>query len=316
MSTIHKSASPVLVILAYAAVYIVWGSTYFFIARAVAEFPPFLLGAIRFLAAGILMGIYCAISGEQLFGLKNLWQVWLTGFLLLFLGNGIVIWVEQYIASGVVAITVSSAPLWFILLDYPKWGQNFKSRSILAGLIMGLVGVGLLFSDQVKEAFQGEGSVQTGAMLFLLVGSISWAAGSLFSKYKAAGGSTVANTTWQMLFAGFAFIPGVLIRGELDNFSWSAVSSAAWIAIIYLIIFGSIVAYSAYLWLLKVRPAVQVSTYAYVNPVVAVLLGIFFADEEIGTMQIIGLLVILGSVLLINLARYRSERKAEKTKPI
>lgn len=301
-----------MVVLAYATVYIVWGSTYFFIARAVAELPPFLLGAVRFLIAGILMALYCIFSGDKLFGLKNIWQVWLTGFLLLFLGNGIVIWVEQFIASGVVAIMVSSAPLWFILLDYPKWRKNFNNRSVVAGLGMGLIGVGLLFSDQVAAVFQGEGSLQAGAMLLLLLGSVSWAAGSLFSKYKAAGGSTVANTAWQMLIAGIAFVPGVLIRGELDSFLWTDVSMGAWLSLAYLIVFGSIAAYSAYLWLLKVRPAVQVSTYAYVNPVVAVLLGIFFANEKIGAIQITGLVVILGSVLLINLARYHKERKTAR----
>jgi drug/metabolite transporter (DMT)-like permease len=303
-----KAASPVMVILAFATVYIVWGSTYFFIQIAVADFPPFLLGALRFLLSGMLMAGWCIMKGEKLFGIPNIRHAVISGILLLFFGNGIIIWVEQSVASAVVAITVSSAPLWFVMLDYPTWSVNFRSRSILAGMLIGLVGVVMLFSEQVTEALQSGSGVQIGVLVLLLLASISWAAGSLYSKYKSSEGSTVVNSSWQMIAAGIAFIPGVLFRGELSSFQPENVSVEAWLSVIYLVIFGSIAGFSAYVWLLKVRPAMQVSTYAYVNPVVAVLLGVSFAGEKISFLQIMGLVTILGSVFLINMARYRREK--------
>ena len=301
-----------MVILAFAIVYLVWGSTYFFIQKAVAGFPPFMLGALRFLLSGMLMTFWCIMKGEKLFGIPNIKHAIISGILLLFFGNGIIIWVEQTIPSGVAAITVSSAPLWFILLDKPKWSENFGSRSIVAGMLIGLAGVLLLFSEQVSEAMKGNG-VQIGTMILLLIASIAWAGGSLYSKYKSSEGSTIVNSSWQMMAAGIAFLPGMLIRGEMNGFEWENVSSDAWLSLLYLITMGSIAGFSAYVWLLKVRPAMQVSTYAYVNPVVAVLLGVFLAGEKISLTQILGLITILGSVLLINMARYRREKIAERT---
>jgi drug/metabolite transporter (DMT)-like permease len=310
-----KPVSPLMIILAFAIVYIVWGSTYFFIRIAVKEFPPFLLGGLRFLIAGVIMTIWCIIKGERMFKLSVIKHAAITGIVLLFLGNGIIIWVEQSIPSAMAAITVSSAPLWFILLDKPKWTENFRSRSILAGLFIGLMGVVLLFSEQVSEALSLQGgSVKMGTMLLLILASISWSGGSLYSKYKSPESSSIiVLSAWQMMAAGIAFIPGVLIRGELIGFNWQSVSSGAWLSIAYLVTMGSIAGFSAYVWLLKVRPAMQVSTYAYVNPVVAVLLGVFFANEKISFIQMLGLIVILGSVLLINMARYRREKIAEKS---
>jgi drug/metabolite transporter (DMT)-like permease len=122
----------------------------------------------------------------------------------------------------------------------------------------------------------------------------------------------MVNTSWQMMAAGIAFLPGMLIRGEFNGFNWSGVSTGAWLSLFYLVFLGSIAGFSAYVWLLKVRPAMQVSTYAYVNPVVAVLLAVFFANEKITLIQILGLITILGSVLLINMAKYRREKMAER----
>ena len=310
----NKAASPIMVIIAFAVVYIVWGSTYFFIQKAILGFPPFLLGALRFLLAGILMTGWCLLKGEKIFGIPNIKHAAISGVLLLFIGNGVVIWVEQSIPSAMAAIMVSSAPLWFVLLDKPKWAENFRSRSIIAGLLIGLAGVILLFSEQVAEAFslQGSSTVKMSSMVLLILASVAWAGGSLYSKYKSSEGSITVNIAWQMMVAGLAFIPGIFIRGELRGFEWENIPTDAWLSLIYLIIMGSIAGFSAYVWLLKVRPAMQVSTYAYVNPVVAVLLGVFFANENISLIQILGLIIILGSVLLINMARYRRERKVEK----
>ncbi len=299
-----------MVVLAFATVYIVWGSTYFFIQKAIHGFPPFLLGALRFITAGLMVMVYSLIRGEQIFVKKNIKHAVISGFMLLFLGNGIVIWVEQYLPSAVVAITVSSAPIWFVLLDKPKWKENFNNKATITGLVIGFVGVILLFSEKIITAFATAGNqTELGALGLLIIGSIAWAGGSLYSKYKSTAGSASVNISWQMLAAGIAFIPGVFLRGEEQNLLWQNIPASALWSLLYLIFFGSIAGFTAYVWLLQVRPATQVSTYAYVNPVVAVLLGVFLASENITLLQIAGLVTILCSVLLINLAKYRQENK-------
>ena len=305
-----------MVYLAFAIVYIVWGSTYFFIQKALAGFPPFILGSFRFLIAGGLLISWCLLRGEQIFNRKNIKHAAIGGILMLGLGNGIVIWVEQFIPSGLVAIMVASAAIWFVILDKPKWKENLSSKSTLAGLIIGFVGVILLFGEQIINSLSTPQSTkQIIGMSLLVVGPIAWAGGSLYAKYKTAPDSSVTvNTAWQMIAAGLLFIPGSIFSSEYQTFQWSQVPLDAWLSIGYLIIFGSIAAFSAYVWLLKVRSATQVSTYAYVNPVVAILLSLSFTNEKITFIQIIGLFVILGSVLLINLVKYRTNAKVEVEK--
>lgn len=310
----NKSASPLLVIIAFATVYVVWGSTYFFIQMAIHGIPPLLMGAMRFFTAGSLILIWCAIKGEKLFNRSSIVTTAITGILLLCGGNGAVIWVEQKLPSAMVAILVSAAPIWFVLLDKQNWGANFKSKSTIAGLIVGFAGVILLFGEQLDTIFAG-GSVASKlpGMLLLILGSISWSSGSLYAKHHPAEGSGAVNVAWQMIIAGLLFLPGSWLNHEFDHLNLSVVPIKAWAALSYLIIFGSIAAYSAYVWLLQVRPATQVSTYAYVNPVIAVILGMFFAGEHISLLQITGLIIILGSVLLINLSKYRKAKTESVT---
>ena len=310
--TPQKSASPLMVIIAFATVYIVWGSTYFFIKMAVDGFPPMLLGALRFLTAGILLLTWCKIKGEQIFIKRNIIHAAVTGFLLLVIGNGAVIWVEQTLPSAMVAIMVSSAPIWFVLFDKQNWRVNFKSTSTIVGLVIGFAGVVLLFSDQIRGLFDSSvGLSKLPGMLLLLIGAMSWASGSLYSKYNNTQGSASVNTAWQMLAAGFIFLPSSFFNHEVQNLQWQNIPTHSWLALLYLVIFGSIAAFSAYVWLLQVRPATQVSTYAYVNPVIAVILGVLFAHESITLLQVSGLVIILGSVLLINLSKYRKEKHAK-----
>lgn len=310
--TPQKSASTLLVIIAFAIVYLVWGSTYFFIKMAVDGFPPLLLGALRFTTAGILLFAWCIIKGEKIFVKRSIVHAVVTGFLLLVVGNGAVIWVEQTLPSAMVAIMVSSAPIWFVLFDRQNWHVNFKSTSTIIGLVIGFIGVILLFSEQIGSLFGSSmGLSKLPGMLLLLIGSMSWASGSLYSKYHSTEVSASVNTAWQMLAAGLLFLPASFSNHEIQHLQWQAIPAHSWYALLYLIIFGSIAAFSAYVWLLQVRPATQVSTYAYVNPVIAVILGVLFADESITLTQIGGLVVILGSVLLINLSKYRKEKQAK-----
>jgi len=304
-----------MVVVAFAIVYIVWGSTYFFIRMSVAHIPPMMVGVLRFLLAGILMLLWCFFSKEKLFSWTVMRPAIISGLLLLGLGNGALIWSEQYIPSSLAAILLAAGPIWFVLLDKGKWSENFRSKETIVGLVVGFAGVLLLFAEQLKGGLagvQGKGGVNGAAshmgiiaLVVLVLGSISWATGSLYSKYKSAGGSNAVNAGWQMLSAGIAFVPASLISGEWASFDVAAVPMSSWIGIIYLVTMGSLVGYSAFVWLLQVRPATQVSTHAYVNPVVAVLLGVFFAGETMSTLQLTGLAVILVSVLLINLSKYR-----------
>jgi len=303
-------ASKFNVIFAFAIVYIVWGSTYFFIQKAVQSFPPFMLGALRFFAAAFIMLIWCVYKKEKVFDLKQVMHAVLGGLLLLFIGNGAVIWVEQYMPSAIVAIMVSSSPLWFVLLDKPKWGQNLRNKSTILGLVMGFFGVVLLFYKSIVASVSGGSGIEAGGMLLVTLAAMSWAGGSLYSKYYSSGSSAIVNSTWQMLAAAVAFAIGGLLRGEQNGFEIQSVSPEGWWSVAYLVLFGSIAGFSAYVWLLKVRSATQVSTYAYVNPVVAVLLGVLFAGERITILQISGLGVILLSVMMINLAKYRKEKNA------
>ncbi len=305
MANSKSTPSALLVCTAFATVYLVWGSTYFFIQKAIEGFPPFMLGALRFFAAALIMLGWCLWKGEKVLELKHVKHSVISGLLLLLVGNGAVIWVEQYLPSALVAILISSSPLWFVALDKPRWQENFRSRTTLLGLLTGFAGVVILFYPNISEAFSVRGSVnEAGGMALLVLGTMSWAGGSLYSKYKTTGSATV-NSTWQMLSAGLAFLVISLSCNETAGFDPWGITAEAWWALAYLVIFGSIAGYSAYVWLLEVRPASQVSTYAYVNPVVAVLLGVFFAGEHVTFLQILGLVIILVSVLMINLAKYR-----------
>lgn len=317
MTGTNGRPSTLMIVMAFATVYLVWGSTYFFIQKAVQDFPPLLMGALRFFASGLLLLGWSFARRERVFNKKEIGHAIVGGFLMLFIGNGAVIWVEQYMPSAMVAILVSSSPLWFVLLDKPKWKENLTSRSTIIGLVIGFAGVVLLFGEKLAGAFSGNGnSLHIGGMLLLIIGSMAWAGGSLYAKYNSNGGSATVNTSWQMLAAGIAFLPGSFIRGEVQGFNWASVSTEAWLSMGYLILFGSIIGYSAYVWLLRVCTATQVSTYAYVNPVVAVLLGVLFANENITWIQITGLAIILVSVLIINMAKARKEVKEEPVQKV
>src|SRR5688572_12290230 len=233
MTAPNKKTAPLfMVILAFTTVYTVWGSTYLFILKAIQGFPPFLLGALRFLIAGLLLMGWSILRGERIFVKKNIKHAFVSGILLLFVGTGAVIWVEQYLPSGMVAIMVSSSPIWFVLLDKPQWKQNFKSKAIIGGLIIGFAGVILLFSEKLVRAFSPDSNrAEIGGMVLLLIGSICWAAGSLYSKYKSTAGSALVNSSWQMLAAGIVFIPGSLLMGELKDLQWQNIPTDAWMSL-------------------------------------------------------------------------------------
>jgi drug/metabolite transporter (DMT)-like permease len=294
-----------MVVVAFATVYIVWGSTYLFIQFAVRDFPPFIFGAIRFLAAGGLMLVWCLLTGESKLSWSQLRSAVIVGLLLLLIGNGAVMTAEQWLPSSLVAVLISTTPFWFVILDFPEWKNNLRNIPVIAGLILGFAGVTLMFGEKVVTAIfaPGLGHEMIG-LLILLAGTISWAGGSLYSKARSSG-SAILNAAWQMFAAGIVFFIGSFISGEWHHFDVESVRIVSWLSLGYLVFFGSIAAFSAYVWLLRVRSAASVSTYGYVNPVIAVLLGVLFAGERLSLLQTAGVIVILVSVLLINLRKYR-----------
>ena len=304
----HTSTPPRgLILAAFAAIYLIWGSTYLAILLALKSMPPFVLSGIRFSIAGAVLLAWSLAQGKRA-SRSAFAQHAFAGVLMLFCGTGAVVWVEQYISSGLAAIIVASMPFWFVLLDYKQWPFNFSNGLILSGVLVGFAGILYLFGvgEGQHSGSPGASSSAVFAMSVLLAGCICWAAGSLYLKYRSVSMSTMQGAGTQMLAAGVFSFLFAGYRGEWRDFSPAAVQAESWAGLAYLIVLGSLVGYLSYVWLLRMRPAVQVGTYAYVNPVVAVLLGWLFAAEPFAWMQLIALGVILTGVLLINLPKYKN----------
>ncbi|WP_437921610.1 DMT family transporter [Sphingobacterium sp. LRF_L2] len=312
------------IIFAYLVVYIVWGSTFFFIEKALRSFSPFVLGSIRFFIAGSLLMSFCWLRGYKLYIKSVVKDALFIGFLLLFVDMAAIIWSEQYISSAIVTILSSAAAIWFIVFDKPKWKQNFSSFPIVLGLLSGFVGVFLLFAEQLftQEEAGSDQKMKVIAMAVLLLGTVGWTIGSLISKYskekrdKNNGENeeqedlhVMVKTAWQMVSAGVSFTLVALINGEYARFDIGNVLLVDWGAMLYLATMGSILAFGSYIWLLQHRPATEVSTYAYVNPIVAMALAHFFTNHQVTSLQVIGLLVVLCSVLLMNWNLYKDNKK-------
>jgi|KBSMisStandDraft_5_1062788.scaffolds.fasta_scaffold62980_3 drug/metabolite transporter (DMT)-like permease len=297
------------VLLAFAAIYLIWGSTYLALRIGVETVPPFFLSALRFTFAGVLLYIWCLWKGEEQPDFSSLKKNAICGILMLFGGTSSVAWAEQYLPSSLTAIIVTSMPFWFILLDKKQWSFYFSNKLLLTGLIIGFIGVAILVRfDTSSHSFQGDPSMRTYAVIAVIAGGIAWTTGSLYSKYSLAKNSVLMNASLQLIIAG-AFSLGVSVfSGELDHFNLRNTTTSAWTALLYLVTMGSIIAYLSYLWLLKVRPVAQVSTYVYINPIVAVLLGAIIANERITWIQITGLAIILSGVFLVNIAKNGSKK--------
>jgi len=317
----EKNPSVANIIFAYLVVYIVWGSTFFFIEIALRSFPTFILGSTRFIIAGAILMGYCGLKGYKIFNKADVKQAVFIGFLLLFVDMAAIIWSEQYISSGIVSILSAATAIWFVVFDKPKWKENFSSLPIVLGLILGFTGVVLLFAEQViSNGDEGSKTQKLIAMGVMIMGTIGWTIGSLASKYSKSAKPVIKNgqkeeplnvmvkTAWQMVTAGCAFTITAFATGEYSNFDYKSVLPADWGAMFYLIFMGSILAFSSYIWLLQVRPATEVSTYAYVNPIVALFLVHFFTNHSVTSLQIAGLIIVLLSVLLMNWNLYKNNK--------
>lgn len=310
VALIKKEPSKALVVAAFAAIYIIWGSTYLGILFAIKTIPPFFMAGVRFSIVGLLLLGWCLLKKEKMPSMASVLKIALSGILMLLLGNGSVTWVEQYLPSSLAAIVVATMPLWLVLLDKRNWGFYFSNKMIIIGLVTGFAGVVLLIADgSAANFFQDKR--KSISLLILLAGTISWTIGSLYSKYKQMEGSTLMKVSIQMLAAGMASLLAGVVANEQKGFALAQVSHSSVMAMLYLIFIGSLVGYVSFMWLLSVRPASLVGTYAYVNPVVAVFLGWAIAGETITQQQMIGLGVIILGLMLVNL--YKEKHLRENT---
>ena len=207
---------------------------------------------------------------------------------------------QRYLTSSLVAIIASSTALWILLLDVPMWRTNFRNPLTIMGGLIGFGGVVMLYAEQLNVRWLHSYSER--GILLLIFGCISWALGTLYAKYRSSREEKVnafAGSAWQMLFASGMFWLCAVINGDVREADLREVSVTSWLSLLYLVSFGSLLAYSAYVWLLKVRPAAEVGTHAYVDPFIAVLLGVFLGNEQVTFIQVSGLLVILLGVMLI-----------------
>ncbi len=284
------------VITAFAAVYIIWGSTYLAIRLGVAEFPPFLMAGIRFLLAGGLLLGALAWRGVRLPNRRQWKEAAITGSLLLLGGNGIVCWAEQTVNSSLTALILTTTPIWFALFDTVRPGGRRPQFNILLGIVVGSGGVVLLvLSASARDA----GTSSMPGILALMAACAFWAGGSLYNKYHTESISPWMATAAQMLCGGAANTLVSLVRGEWQSFHPAQLTHTALFALAYLIFFGAIVGFSAYVWLLGHCSPAKVSTYAYVNPIIAAFLGWLLLHEPLTPLIGLAALIILVGVFIV-----------------
>jgi drug/metabolite transporter (DMT)-like permease len=291
------------VLLAFAAVYLIWGSTYLAIRYAVETIPPYILGAIRFVIAGLILYVVAVWQGAPRPTRAELRTAAVTGVLMLALGNGAVNFAETTVPSGIVALIVSTVPLWMVLVDWLRPGGRRPHRFVFAGLALGLGGMLVLVGPGI---FTGNGHVPAGMSLLLLLGSLSWAVGSIATRHGARPRSALMATALQMIFGGLGFVAIALSLGEFASLHIGAIGMRAAIGALYLTFVGSLVAFTAYIYLLGAVSAAKAGTYAYVNPIIAVLLGWLVAGEPIGPRTLVAAAIILSGVAIITITQHNT----------
>ena len=289
------------VILAFAAVYVIWGSTYLGIRFAVETIPPFLMAGARFGFAGAVLYAWLRLRGAPAPTRRQWRETAIVGALLIGGGNGAVSWAEQTVPSGLTALIIALTPLWFVGIEWMRHAVR-PSREVVLGLVLGLVGMVVLI-DPARLADSGHVDLVGAAAI--VGGTIAWAAGSMYSRTAELPARPLLGTAMQMFTGGMLLLVLSPLSGELASFHPSEISDTSLIALVYLIVFGSLIAFTSYIWLLKAVAPSRVATYAYVNPVIAVLLGWLLAGEEMNTRIAVAAAIIVAGVALITVAKAR-----------
>lgn len=306
MQNLRQPQSRAKFIAAFAAIYVIWGSTYLAIRIALETMPPFLMAGVRFSIAGI--GLYLWARRKQKSRPQPIhWRnTAIIGGLLLVCGNGGVVLAEQLVPSGLAALLVAALPIWMVLLEWARPNGKRPTRGVVLGLTLGVIGLVVLVGPSALHAGASgspAGSISLAGVALLMFAEFGWASGSIFSQHAELPPSASLSTAMQMMCAGAMLLLIAAVAGEPAHFHPSSMSARSIAAVLYLMTFGSIVAFSAYVWLLTVARPSLVATYAYVNPVVALLLGWAFAGEALSLRTAIASAIIIAAVALITTAR-------------
>ena len=297
-----------MVILAFGLVYLFWGSTYLAIDVAVQTIPPALMCAVRFAIAGVVMLAVCAATGRKvLYSFQQIALCAVVGTLLLMGGNLTLSYAELTVSSGLAALIIAITPLWFLVLDSLLLGDHHISTRGKAGLTLGIAGLFVLVWPDLQAGSLGRRELW--ASMSLIFGSFSWALGSVLSKRWQSGMDVFSATGWQVTAAGVANFIFAFFNGDLSRVHWTPKGLGA---VGYLVVCGSWIGYTAYIWLLEHVPTSKVSTYAYVNPVVAVFLGWLILHERVDRFILAGSAIVVLSVILVTSAKVKERTVAEE----
>jgi drug/metabolite transporter (DMT)-like permease len=284
-------ASRTRIVLAFLAIYVIWGSTYLAIRIAIETLPGFLMAGVRFLSAGLVLLAALRMRGAPWPSRAEWRSAAVSGTLLLLGGHGAVVWSEYRIASGLAALLIATVPVWMVILE-----RRRPTGRTLAGLVLGMGGLAILFGPR---AFGGGEPVDLLGGGAVVLGALLWARGSLYSRDAPAPSSPLSGPALQMIAGGVALLAAGLLTGESARVDPSAFSTRSLLSLLYLVVFGSLIGFTAYVWLLRVCPASHVATYAWVNPIVAVLLGALFAAEPLTARVALAAAVIVAGVILV-----------------
>jgi len=298
-----RTAPPprILLVAAFAALYIIWGSTYLGVKIGVETMPPWPMIAARHSLAGIILYTVLRLSGTPPPKREHWKGGIIGGVMLLVVGNGLIAFSAHRIASGVASLVVATTPIWIVAAASTRPGGRLPLPKEWVGLALGLAGLALLGGPSLAAAFRGDaGSLDVGAMGLILIGAISWSIGSVIGREVPRPDNAFMGSALQMLSAGAVLVVGCAVTGQWSLVNLPAVSPRSWIALAYLILFGSLLGFTAYVWLLRVAKTSHVATYAYVNPIVALLLGASIGHEVITPMMLVaGVVTLLGVVLVV-----------------
>ena len=291
------------ILLAFSVIYLFWGSTYLAIRVGVLEMPPFLMAGIRFTIAGALVWIWMRLQGTP----SLTWREWrgalLLGSLMFLMDYACVFWAERRVPSGIAAVIIAIIPVCITLLEIVVLHTLRLTLRLAAGLAVGVLGVAVLVNPW---SALGEAPLDRGGAIALLVASLGWSIGTVLSRRLAMPASKAMSAAAQMFAGGVMLLLLAAVSGEFSQFDPKHVTAGAWFSLVYLIIAGSIIAYTAYVWLLHYESPTRVGTYAYVNPIVAVILGALLGGETIGRRTLVGAALILVSVVAITTIKSRS----------
>lgn len=294
-------------VLAFAAIYLVWGSTYLGIRIAVQTMPPFAMAGARFIVAGAILLAFTRWRGAPVPTVRQ-WRInTVIGTLLLLGGNGLVAWAEQTVPSGLTALLIGVQPLLFVLVEWAWPGGTRPGAITFGALLFGFAGVAWLAAPWESASARGTDLVGVGVVL---LACMFWAFGSIYSRHAKHGADPLLAASLQMLGGGGAILVAALLHGDFAHLHVAAISRASWLALLYLVMVGSLVGYSTFVWLIKHSTPARVATYAYVNPIVAVFLGWLILGEPITQRTIVSSVVIVTAVIIITLQKNRATKRA------